>query len=290
MKKIFLLSLLLMTFVVVSWAVPRPMESITNYNVMLLHGAYGHKNDDGELQGFEENSNLPQAYDAMNYLGNANIGRYVEKVNEKKPRLNQWLRTRIFEEPVYDSAYEAVHNSCVYHWRAFSLPPNSSIENAIELGNRTWNADGKFGGRRALVEEAQEVKTWKVPDSLGQMVEGQKALQIIRQNPDLYRQLASRYILIGHSMGGVVAREYTQNSNYYYGYVDKIITLDSPHEGTGALEMQLNLVKHGFNISESVVSTAVAWGLFALNTRYSFMSKMVGLGAAILGYRAWTFK
>lgn len=209
MKKIFLLSLLLMTFVVVSWAVPRPMESITNYNVMLLHGAYGHKNDDGELQGFEENSNLPQAYDAMNYLGNANIGRYVEKVNEKKPRLNQWLRTRIFEEPVYDSAYEAVHNSCVYHWRAFSLPPNSSIENAIELGNRTWNADGKFGGRRALVEEAQEVKTWKVPDSLGQMVEGQKALQIIRQNPDLYRQLASRYILIGHSMGGVVAREYT---------------------------------------------------------------------------------
>ena len=82
-------------------------------------------------------------------------------------------------------------------------------------------------------------------------------------------------------MGGVVAREYTQNSNYYYGDVDKIITLDSPHEGTGALEMQLNLVKHGFNISESVVSTAVAWGLFALNTRYSFMSKMVGLGAAI---------
>ena len=281
MKKIFLLSLLLMTFVVVSWAVPRPMESITNYNVMLLHGAYGHKNDDGELQGFEENSNLPQAYDAMNYLGNANIGRYVEKVNEKKPRLNQWLRTRIFEEPVYDSAYEAVHNSCVYHWRAFSLPPNSSIENAIELGNRTWNADGKFGGRRALVEEAQEVKTWKVPDSLGQMVEGQKALQIIRQNPDLYRQLASRYILIGHSMGGVVAREYTQNSDYYHQDVDKIITLDSPHEGTGALEMQLNLVKHGFNISESVASTAVAWGLFALNTKYSFMSKMVGLGAAI---------
>lgn len=75
------------------------------------------------------------------------------------------------------------------------------------------------------MEEAQEVKTWNVPDSLGQMVEGQKALQIIRQNPDLYRQLASRYILIGHSMGGVVAREYTQNSDYYHGDVDKIITI-----------------------------------------------------------------
>lgn len=40
MKRL-IMCLLLMTFVAVSWAVPRPMESITNYNVMLLHGAYG---------------------------------------------------------------------------------------------------------------------------------------------------------------------------------------------------------------------------------------------------------
>ncbi|MCQ2107132.1 MAG: hypothetical protein MJZ05_00010 [Fibrobacter sp.] len=26
-----------------SWAVPKPMESITNYNVMMVHGAYGPK-------------------------------------------------------------------------------------------------------------------------------------------------------------------------------------------------------------------------------------------------------
>lgn len=31
-----------------------PMESITNYNVMMVHGAYGPKNDDGELQGFQQ--------------------------------------------------------------------------------------------------------------------------------------------------------------------------------------------------------------------------------------------
>ncbi|OWV25196.1 hypothetical protein B7988_12060 [Fibrobacter sp. UWB1] len=58
----------------------------------------------------------------------------------------------------------------------------------------------------------------------------------MRQYPDLYRQLASRYILIGHSMGGVVSREYVQG-NFYNGDVDKIVTLDSPHEGTGALNM-----------------------------------------------------
>ena len=39
-------------------------------------------------------------------------------------------------------------------------------------------------------------------------------------------------------MGGVVSREYVQG-DFYNGDVDKIITLDSPHEGTGALNMQI---------------------------------------------------
>ena len=37
-------------------------------------------------------------------------------------------------------------------------------------------------------------------------------------------------------MGGVVSREYVQG-DFYNGDMDKIITLDSPHEGTGALNM-----------------------------------------------------
>lgn len=53
---------------------------------------------------------------------------------------------------------------------------------------------------------------------------GQVALDSMRHNPDLYRQLASRYILIGHSMGGVVSREYVQG-NFYNGDVDKIISI-----------------------------------------------------------------
>ena len=284
MKKWIVLFLIL-SIVYESWAVPKPMESITNYNVLLLHGAYGHykkdkngKVDKSKPQGFLESETIPSANDADDYLGNATIGRYTDN-----SRINYWLSKEIFEEPEWEKPTQGVHNSCIYHWRAFSSPPNSSITNAIELGDRTWNKDKKFGKRRALVEEAQEVKASLKVSKNGKdsLYVGQVALDTIRRNPDLYRQLASRYILIGHSMGGVVAREYVQNSNYYHQDVDKIITLDSPHEGTGALEMQLNLVKHGFNISESVVSTAVAWGLFALNTKYSFMSKMVGLGAAI---------
>ena len=30
---------LMMTLVVVGWSIPKPMESITNYNVMMIHGA-----------------------------------------------------------------------------------------------------------------------------------------------------------------------------------------------------------------------------------------------------------
>ena len=51
MKKLIIL---LIALVSVCWSIPKPMESITNYNVMMIHGAYGPKNDDGELQGFQQ--------------------------------------------------------------------------------------------------------------------------------------------------------------------------------------------------------------------------------------------
>lgn len=34
------LLLFVMTFVIVSWAVPKPMESVENYNILMVHGAY----------------------------------------------------------------------------------------------------------------------------------------------------------------------------------------------------------------------------------------------------------
>jgi len=232
------ISILLFALVICCWAVPKPMESIENYNVLLLHGAYGHTDADGVLQGFEENSTLQSAYFASEYLGKANIGKY-----DSKKRLGYFISKEIFEEP---DSKQNVHDSYIYHWRSFSEPPNSSIANAIELGDRTWNkANGgvsKFGGRRALVEEAQEVKAAVYDTTEKKFIYGQEALDSIRQNPDLYRQIPSRYILIGHSMGGVVSREWIQNSDYYHNEVDKVITLDSPHEGTGALNMQLGLL------------------------------------------------
>lgn len=40
-----------------------------------------------------------------------------------------------------------------------------------------------------------------------------------------------KYILIAHSMGGLTTRDYL-TSSFYKGDVDKLITLDSPHEGS----------------------------------------------------------
>ncbi len=37
MKYLFVL---IMAFAINCWSVPKPMESITNYNVMMVHGAY----------------------------------------------------------------------------------------------------------------------------------------------------------------------------------------------------------------------------------------------------------
>ena len=229
MKNLFVLIKL---FVICCWAIPKPMESVENYNVMIVHGAYGSDH------GFSADSLLIEAYrDSFSLENGATLGRY-----NNTNRITNWVSRRIFEEPGWEKDIDYVHNSYVYNWRSFSNPANTSLNNAYELGDRKWNAAeygiSKFGKRRALLEESQEVKASYIMglDTL----HGQTALEMMRKNPDLYRQLASRYILIGHSMGGVVSREYVQ-SDYYNDDVDKIVTLDSPHEGTGALNMQLNM-------------------------------------------------
>ena len=214
MKNIILLVLVASVF---CWSIPKPMESITNYTVMMLHGALGSD------KGFKPDESIPEAaYD--DYRGSGHIGKY----GDHKDRVTYWLSRNVFEEPDWDDTKDAVRASSIYAWRSFTNPANTSKNNAVELGDRTWNKDKKFGGRRALVEEAQEVKAVFFNPSTGRNDSGQVALEIIRKNPDLYRQLASRYILVGHSMGGIVSREYVQG-NFYNGDVDKIITLDSPH-------------------------------------------------------------
>lgn len=165
---------------------------------------------------------LKDAYAYGGMLGNgASLGAY-----DNDGRITYWLSKNVLEEMCIGCQLDA-KTSYIYNWRSFSNPANTSLNNAYEMGDRKWNVANngvsKFGHRRSLFEEAQEVKAKFVNDS-GKVSYGQEALESIRHNPDLYRQLASRYILIGYSMGGVVSREYVQG-NFYNGDVDKIITI-----------------------------------------------------------------
>lgn len=145
MKNIFLLTL---TFFVGCFAIPKPMESIENYNVMLLHGAYG--SDQGFL-GITDTNKTAEAYNAKAYLDNgAALGRYHENRGDKQ-RLLHWLTTKILEEPEMDADDVHPKHSYVYHWRSFSNPANSSNNNAHELGDRKWNQGNLSFGEGGFV-------------------------------------------------------------------------------------------------------------------------------------------
>jgi len=70
MKKLILMVIAVAVF---CWSIPKPMESITNYNVMMVHGAYGSKNSEGKLQGFEP-GDYSQAIDTTDRMGAATMG------------------------------------------------------------------------------------------------------------------------------------------------------------------------------------------------------------------------
>ena len=203
MKRFFLLVVL---FSITCWAVPKPMESVENYNILMVHGAYGASKGFGNKDFVKSllKKNLPEAIDTLpdwslwktmyildtipriansyvfpeanedtSFLGEANIGYYGSH-----GRLTYWLNKRIFE----DDSSSKPQTSYTYHWRSFSNPANSSSNNAHELGDRKWNqknlpfGKGGFGHRRTLMEEAQEVKAWGVSEIQNEIAHTSKEL------------------------------------------------------------------------------------------------------------------
>lgn len=81
--------LLVLTIVCESWSVPKPMESITNYNVLMVHGAYGADKGISEdlCKNASEASFAPRFLNSSEDDG-ANIGYY-----HKPGRLTSWLES-----------------------------------------------------------------------------------------------------------------------------------------------------------------------------------------------------
>lgn len=220
----------------------KPMEALNRYNVILVHGAAP------EEKGFESDcmaANMHDAYtiafnnitkldsSVSSQLGGAVgvLGAYDRTFNPNEnsdynersaKKLTYWLDSAVFEDyqyrngKIYMDSVNLRSSPYIYIQRSFANPAESPAYKAHEIGDRTWKGNNKCSVRRSLFEEAQEVKASWYDVKKDSTYIGQFALEIIRQNPDLYRQIPSRYILIGHSMGGVVAREWIQNSDYYH--------------------------------------------------------------------------
>jgi len=259
-KIIVLFALVLANSLYASW----PMESVNRYNVVLVHGAADRwqgldcENGDPRANGrdYEESYNsregivtdastchpdTVQVPDADNpgavkdsvftrcdtaYYNPARIGGV--KMSSGKiggtaagmmKEMVPFLNDELFDTP-----------NAAYLQRPFVHPAGSPALNGNEIGQSNWKGTNKCSARRSLIEEAQEFKA-----------HGQDTLKMFRESPvDQYRTIPSRNILVGHSMGGVAIREYVQGPNYKRD-VDKFVTLDSPHEGTGALNALLDL-------------------------------------------------
>ena len=276
-KIIVLFALVLANSLYASW----PMESVDRYNIVLVHGAadrwqgldcdngdpwtgkvYGesYESKDGVVtdsstchldsvpvpdkdnpRGYRDSvfTKCDIAYYNPERIGgvmmpNGDIGGTAAgMVKELYPFLNDEL----LETP-----------NAAYLQRPFVHPAGSPADNADEIGKSDWKGENMCSARRSLIEEAKEFR-----------VAGAGKLDTLRNILpfDRYRTIASRNILVGHSMGGVAIREYVQGPNYNKD-VDKIVTLDSPHEGTGALSALLDLSDYRHQLGDALSSSMVA--------------------------------
>ena len=221
----------------------KPMEVLGHYNVVLVHGAAP------ENQGFEKNcgNDVKDAWNTLNdnslhpkdsswNLGDA-VGMLGKYEDDGEKKLTYWLDSAVFEDTVrYGSEY-------IYIQRSFANPAASPSHNAHEIGDRTWKGTDNCSVRRSLFEEAQEVRA-----------SGAGKLDSLRRDGlKSFRSVPSRNILIAHSMGGVASHEYVTDLNVYNGDVDKLVTLDSPHEGTGALNLLIDMRDYGRQAAEAAV-------------------------------------
>ena len=232
----------------------KPMEALSRYNVVLVHGAAP------ENQGFGSKCDGYDVYDAStmmsghrdgdstygSQLGDA-VGMLGDYESTDDVKLTYWLDSAVFEDyqyrngKIYMDSINKRSSPYIYIQRAFVNPAESPAHNAHEIGNRTWKGNNKCSVRRSLIEEAQEVRA-----------AGTSKLDSLRRDGlNSYRTIPSRNILIAHSMGGVASHEYVTDTNVYNGDVDKMITLDSPHEGTGSLNLLIDMRDNKKRFSEA---------------------------------------
>lgn len=112
MKKIFLI---LIFFAAYAWSIPKPMESIENYNILMVHGAYGSD------KGIKANTGLKEADSTSEFLGKATLDSYTSD-----SRITKWLATTIFEEPDIGGERNP-SNAYIYNWRSLAFAADENV-------------------------------------------------------------------------------------------------------------------------------------------------------------------
>src|SRR5574344_275484 len=215
MRNLLLFILAVMTF---TWASPKPMEPLDHYNVVLVHGAARSgsgcesecsSNTINDAWTLQNDYLKDYKHKPWNLGGAAGMMGAYNDGGEKK--LTYWLDSAVFEDYQYRDG--AIHmdstnllsSPSIYIQRSFANPAASPAHNALEIGDRTWKGEGNCKVRRALFEEAQEVRAG-----------GQDNLEKLRKSTTAdYRSIPSRNILIAHSMGGGASHEYVTDETLY---------------------------------------------------------------------------
>mgnify|MGYP001094740351 CR=1 FL=1 len=190
MKCVLLMVILLLSDLL---AGPVPMESIKNYNIILVHGASDRW---GGIDCVEDSLQeaVKGARDSAGFFKMVGgIKKNDGKISSAAGMLRAlvpWLSDTILED-----------KNVVYLQRPLTQPAGSPLQNASEIGDRKWKGKGGCAARRSLIEEAQEVKAG-----------GRENLKDLRTSKN-YFNIPSRNILIGYSMGGVASSEYVRGAS-----------------------------------------------------------------------------
>lgn len=145
-----------------------------------------------------------------------------------------------------DMQVSSIVDEALEHWYAgkmaeMNLPLPTSNKEKIELQKKRESledSDKSYAPKSAYKAEFADIdpflyawlKNYKTKNGNYPTLETLK-----KERPDF---LPSRYVFIANGMGGMVAREYIQGTEYQ-GDVDKILFVNTPHEGTGFADQAL---------------------------------------------------
>ena len=145
-----------------------------------------------------------------------------------------------------DMQVSSIVDEALEHWYAdklveMNLPLPTSNKEKIGLQKKRESlkdSDGSYAPKSTYKAEFADIdpflyawlKNYKTKNGNYPTLETLK-----NERPDF---LPSRYVFIANGMGGMVAREYIQGTEYQ-GDVDKILFINTPHEGTGFADQAL---------------------------------------------------